>query len=189
MDFAEQNSEVIASLLYMRRPELVRTLAAGTDPEEMYYSFDDMARRNNGLWRTFRQAQYLWARVTAARYLHGGAEADAWARRLAWYDEDNPHQLLTQFFLPIVRRTLDVRSNQKYYGAFVLLDVTGVLALASFSVKCFNDADDVPLTPRWETTRTRFVRKSSIFPRIVANATPTQPNPQKLADDDDTVVD
>lgn len=160
--------QIIACLLEAHRPELANVVAYGPrKPHDLLKSFNTLAKYNDGLWKSEKQGKFLWSWADGDDSFRGGKDAVSWARQTGWYDPKDKRQRVLQFTFLMEQFGRRDPTKVRYYGTYVLVDGTGVLAIAGFKVKHSKQGDESPyLEAIPGTAKTRFVRDRKVVPPI-----------------------
>lgn len=163
--------DVIACLLAADRPDLANVMAYGPiqsdkGPGDLLRSFNTLAKYNDGLWKSEKQGKFLWSWAANDKFLQGSKEAIAWAKQTGWYDAADKKQRVLQFILVMEGFGKRDITKIRYSGTFVLIDGTGVLAVAGFKVQHPKGGEETRPEPIAGTAKTRFARDRNVVPPI-----------------------
>lgn len=160
--------QVIACLLRAGRPGLANVVAYGQQqfPSDLLRSFRTIAKYNDGLWKSEKQGNFLW-KWAAGKMISKTREAENWAKQTGWHDPKDRKQLACQFVTVDDRFGKRDPTKIRYNGAYVLIDGTGVLAIASVKVqhpKAGQELQTAVTIPA--TAKTTFTRDHNVVPPI-----------------------
>jgi hypothetical protein len=161
-----QKRDTIACLLRADRPDLANVVAYGQQPGDLLRSFNTLAKYNDGLWKSEKQGKFLWTWADHDKFLQAGKEAVAWAKQTGWHDPSDKKQRVLQFIHVMEQFGKRDPTKIRYTGTFVLIDGTGVLAIAGFKVQHPKAGEETAPEPIAGTAKTRFVRDRSVVSPI-----------------------